>query len=76
MYTLNVSRLNAKYDQAMNNLGNILKDVDELDEAERLLETAVSIRCVSTLKPFHSPLIMFSNQVVDFGLSVCQSVCP
>ncbi|XP_053403267.1 protein O-mannosyl-transferase TMTC4-like [Mercenaria mercenaria] len=36
--------LNPEYDQAMNNLGNILKDKDELFEAEQLLERAVSIR--------------------------------
>ena len=37
-------RLNPRYDQAMNNLGNILKDRGQLDEAERLLEKAVEIR--------------------------------
>lgn len=36
--------LNPNYDQAMNNLGNILKDRMELDEAERLLERALAIR--------------------------------
>lgn len=36
--------LNPEYDQAMNNLGNIMKDLNQLDEAERLLERAVAIR--------------------------------
>ncbi|KAH3722053.1 protein O-mannosyl-transferase TMTC4-like [Dreissena polymorpha] len=36
--------LNPQYDQAMNNLGNILKDRNELDEAEHLLERAVAVR--------------------------------
>lgn len=36
--------LNPEYDQAMNNLGNILKDKNELIEAEQLLERAVAIR--------------------------------
>lgn len=39
-----VSRLNPQYDQAMNNLGNILKEKNELIEAEELLEKAVSVR--------------------------------
>uniref|UniRef100_T1J4V1 dolichyl-phosphate-mannose--protein mannosyltransferase n=1 Tax=Strigamia maritima TaxID=126957 RepID=T1J4V1_STRMM len=37
-------RLNPGYDQAMNNLANILKDQGELQVAERLLEHAISIR--------------------------------
>lgn len=37
-------RLHPKYDQAMNNLANILKDQNKLDEARSLLEKAVSIR--------------------------------
>ena len=37
-------RLNPNYDQAMNNLGNLLKDRGQFDEAERLLEKAVEIR--------------------------------
>ena len=37
-------RLNPEYDQAMNNLGNILKDKNELEEAEELLSKAVAIR--------------------------------
>lgn len=37
-------QLNPEYDQAMNNLGNILKDKNELAEAEQLLERAVAIR--------------------------------
>ena len=41
---LYIYRLNPDYDQAMNNLGNLLKDQDELPEAERLLERAVEIR--------------------------------
>lgn len=36
--------LNDEYDQAMNNLGNIMKERGELIEAERLLTKAVSIR--------------------------------
>lgn len=37
-------RLHPKYDQAMNNLANILKDRNELEEARHLLEKAVAIR--------------------------------
>lgn len=37
-------RLHPKYDQAMNNLANILKDRNELEEARHLLEKAVTIR--------------------------------
>lgn len=37
-------RLHPKYDQAMNNLANILKDHDKLEEARSLLEKAVAIR--------------------------------
>lgn len=37
-------RLHPKYDQAMNNLANILKDQNQLDEARSLLEKAVTIR--------------------------------
>jgi Flp pilus assembly protein TadD len=37
-------RLHPRYDQAMNNLANILKDQNELEEARSLLEKAVSIR--------------------------------
>ncbi|XP_052784495.1 protein O-mannosyl-transferase TMTC4-like [Mya arenaria] len=36
--------LNPRYDQAMNNLGNILKDRNDLIEAELLLQSAVDIR--------------------------------
>ncbi|XP_022669240.1 transmembrane and TPR repeat-containing protein 4-like [Varroa destructor] len=36
--------LNPRYEQAMNNLANILKDSNQLDEAKTLLETAVKIR--------------------------------
>ncbi|XP_075056061.1 protein O-mannosyl-transferase TMTC4 isoform X2 [Mixophyes fleayi] len=37
-------RLNPKYVHAMNNLGNILKEKDELHEAEQLLSRAVAIQ--------------------------------
>jgi len=37
-------RLHPKYDQAMNNLANILKDHNKLEEARSLLERAVYIR--------------------------------
>lgn len=37
-------RLHPNYDQAMNNLANILKDRNELEEARHLLEKAVTIR--------------------------------
>jgi len=37
-------RLHPNYDQAMNNLANILKDQNELEEAKSLLERAVTIR--------------------------------
>lgn len=37
-------RLNSEYDQAMNNLGNILKEKGQLQEAEQLLLKAVKIR--------------------------------
>ncbi|RZF43193.1 hypothetical protein LSTR_LSTR013873 [Laodelphax striatellus] len=36
--------LNPDYDQAMNNLANILKDIGELDEAEMYLRKAVQLR--------------------------------
>lgn len=39
-----VSRLNPEYDQAMNNLANILKDKGELSEAEALLRKAIELR--------------------------------
>lgn len=39
-----LSRLHAEYDQAMNNLANILKDEGNLHEAENLLRRAVQIR--------------------------------
>nr|CAD7460343.1 unnamed protein product [Timema tahoe] len=38
------SRLNPEYDQAMNNLANILKDERKLTEAELLLRRAVRLR--------------------------------
>ena len=44
MTAMILSSLNPDYDQAMNNLGNLLKDQEELPEAERLLERAVEIR--------------------------------
>lgn len=37
-------RLNPVYDQAMNNLANILKDQGKLSEAEELLFSAIKIR--------------------------------
>ncbi|PNF29326.1 Transmembrane and TPR repeat-containing protein 4 [Cryptotermes secundus] len=37
-------RLHSEYDQAMNNLANILKDEGKLHEAERLLRKAVQLR--------------------------------
>ncbi|XP_067014529.2 protein O-mannosyl-transferase TMTC4 isoform X2 [Anabrus simplex] len=37
-------RLNSEYDQAMNNLANILKDEGKLEEAERYLRKAVQLR--------------------------------
>lgn len=43
---LSTIRLHPKYDQAMNNLANILKDQNNLEEARLLLEKAVSIRLV------------------------------
>jgi len=39
-----LSRLHSEYDQAMNNLANILKDEGKLHEAESLLRRAVQIR--------------------------------
>lgn len=39
-------RLNPKYVHAMNNLGNILKERNELQEAEELLSLAVQIQYV------------------------------
>jgi len=41
--------LNERYDQAMNNLGNLLKDVGEVEEAEKWLQTAVDVRYAATL---------------------------
>ena len=41
---LPTSRLNPKYVHAMNNLGNILKERNELQEAEELLSLAVQIQ--------------------------------
>lgn len=38
------SRLHPEYDQAMNNLANILKERGDLGEAERLLVEATTIR--------------------------------
>ena len=43
-------RLNPTYDQAMNNLANIIKDQGEAEEAERLLTQAVSLRYVTITK--------------------------
>lgn len=43
-------RLHPNYDQAMNNLANILKDQNELEEARSLLEKAVTIRYVKNVK--------------------------
>lgn len=40
------SSLNPEYDQAMNNLGNLLKDQGKNTEAEQLLEKAVELRFV------------------------------
>ena len=37
-------QLNPDYDQAMNNLANLLKDVGRLADAERLLADAVHVR--------------------------------
>lgn len=42
-----IIRLNPLYDQAMNNLANILKDQGKLLEAEKLLMSAIEIRYVS-----------------------------
>lgn len=39
--------LNPEYDQAMNNLGNLLKDQGKNEEAEQLLRKAVEIRWIS-----------------------------
>lgn len=41
---LSQRRLNPKYVHAMNNLGNILKERNELQEAEELLSLAVQIQ--------------------------------
>ena len=41
---LSLARLHPTYVHAMNNLGNILKEREQLDEAERLLAKAVSIQ--------------------------------
>lgn len=41
-------RLHPTYVHAMNNLGNILKERNELVEAEQLLSKAVSIQYVSS----------------------------
>lgn len=38
--------LNPEYDQAMNNLGNLLKDQGKNEEAEQLLRKAVEIRWI------------------------------
>ena len=38
------NRLNPEYDQAMNNLANILKDRGESLEAEALLTKAVNVK--------------------------------
>jgi tetratricopeptide (TPR) repeat protein len=37
-------RLNPNYDQALNNLGNLYKDLRQLDKAESLLQQAVRVR--------------------------------
>ena len=50
-----IFRLNKDYDQAMNNLGNILKEKGQLVEAEQLLLNAVSIRSV---QEFYGPTYM------------------
>lgn len=42
-----IIRLNPLYDQAMNNLANILKDQGKLLEAEKLLMSAIEIRYIS-----------------------------
>lgn len=42
-----IIRLNPLYDQAMNNLANILKDQGKLLEAEKLLMSAIEIRYLS-----------------------------
>lgn len=39
-------RLNPKYAQAMNNLGNLLKDDGQLLEAENLFKEAVNLQWV------------------------------
>lgn len=44
LVSLSTSRLNPKYVHAMNNLGNILKERNELQEAEELLSLAVQIQ--------------------------------
>jgi protein O-mannosyl-transferase len=39
-----IFRLHPEYEQAMNNLGNLLRDSGNLDEAENLLTQAINIR--------------------------------
>ncbi len=39
-----IFRLNSQYDQAMNNLGNLYKDMGRVTEAESLLQRAVELR--------------------------------
>lgn len=48
-YLLHLYRLHPKYVHAMNNLGNILKEQNELQEAEDVLSTAVLIQYVNNM---------------------------
>ena len=45
-FHFNYCRLNPDYDQALNNLANLLKDKDQNAEAEKLLLRAVEIKFV------------------------------
>lgn len=52
-FVLFIFRLHPTYVHAMNNLGNILKERNELIEAEQLLSKAVSIQYVVQRKGTH-----------------------
>ncbi|KAJ8309666.1 hypothetical protein KUTeg_011531, partial [Tegillarca granosa] len=60
--------LNPEYDQAMNNLANILKDTGDLTEAESLLLKAVSLR----LKIWETVAMCFRN-LVERRFSGCSA---
>ena len=60
MIILYLYRLYPDYDQALNNLGNLLKETSRPVEAESVLQKAVTIRlyinlCIFKLKHVHSP---------------------